>query len=351
MKFPELTVSGTHYEMGFQIGQQYRDEIKDTVAHYMDTTNVEGALAHTEAFIPLINKYYSPYMEEIKGISEGAGITENEALLLHVRWEILDLEKKLKETQGCTNYGIGSAVTSDGQIYAGINHDTSEWSLNKMILLRMRPNIGPKILMLAYPGSIALDGMNEYGVCMAGNSIISEHHHLGIPHALLKRLLLAQKSVEDCIQMTKGLIKDQAIGFTVNFTVCDATGDFACLEIVDGKLDVIKPSEQAGYIVHTNHLLTDKEELRCLQGDIGKMSNSEGRFNRFHSLVEKRRGNIDLEYMKTILTDHETHPEGICNHLSEKYLTAFSIICMPKNKQMHVSRGNPCINGYQQYDI
>ena len=75
---PFLRVSGTNYEIGFQIGQHFRDRIKntlDTLPAFKENKEWDEKNPERLNKVKKISeKYFPQYMEELKGYTEGSGI-------------------------------------------------------------------------------------------------------------------------------------------------------------------------------------------------------------------------------------------------------------------------------------
>lgn len=349
MKYIEITVRGTNYEMGLQYGKQCKEHIKKCLEDLLKGKNRTELLSKTWPFKPFFQKYSPQYLEEINGIRDGAGISMEEALYLQVRWEIA-YATLMQVGNECTTYVLGNRVTTNGEYFAGINKDVNEWSRENMVVLKMIPEEGPRLMVLAYVGTMAGNGINGYGVGFFGNSIWSkEAGFFGIPQPLFFRVLLSQDNIENCITATKKIMDQKEIGFSGNFLICDAKQDMASIEIINGKYDVIRPQQDAGYIIHTNHLLSRNPELGAME-DITQLEESRGRLGRLYQMVEKNKGHIDYSYLKSILSDHANYPGSICSHLDTRQ-TAASMIVWPQQKKMKVSKGNPCQNEYFDYQL
>src|SRR5512138_1213562 len=81
---PLIEVSGTHYEMGCQIGEACREKIQHSIenAHgLIDQTysSLEltwaGARVQAHKYVPFAEERYPQYIEEMQGIANGANIT------------------------------------------------------------------------------------------------------------------------------------------------------------------------------------------------------------------------------------------------------------------------------------
>jgi len=73
--FPLVEVSGTSYEMGYQHGTQAAGEPRELLA------------ANALSFVPAIEALSPSFLEEVRGLADGAGISFEEAVLCQARAE------------------------------------------------------------------------------------------------------------------------------------------------------------------------------------------------------------------------------------------------------------------------
>lgn len=348
MKFDEITLSGTPYEMGVQFGQICKDKIKAL----LDVTLAEDRekkLSKVKYFIPMYEKYMPEMLEELYGTAEGAGITKEESMFLQTRWDL----DSIPEGQ-CTSYAVRSPATKNGAVYCGINKDVNEFSREQMVIVHMIPKNGLRKLICAYYGSLAGPGMNENGVCFMGNSLYGDPYSAGIPQPMLMRIILDSRSTEEAVSRLTSIIEEGNMNSNGNATICDQNGDMCCLEHMCGMYAVVRPDEK-GYLAHSNNVISNHEGM--LKMEHAELSgNTFGRQRRMSELFEENLGNIDEEVIKTVLSDHEGGAFAICRHdavmLGRKpSCTIVSFIGRPDKKTALIAKGNPCENEYYEYEV
>ena len=80
-RYREIEVSGTHLEIGRQIGEAAREEIRGFAAIALERVNKtipvsrENALATCRDSIPYIEAYSPDLLAELRGMQEGSGWT------------------------------------------------------------------------------------------------------------------------------------------------------------------------------------------------------------------------------------------------------------------------------------
>ena len=78
-QFPFLEIEGTSYEIGYQQGRHFKEQIRNNIhcyqAMFQDYSNLkwERAKELSRQFIPVIEAYNPDYLTEIRGVAEGSG--------------------------------------------------------------------------------------------------------------------------------------------------------------------------------------------------------------------------------------------------------------------------------------
>lgn len=116
--FPLIEVSGSSYEMGYQHGSQATYLIQRYLLLIEQLTGKSRDLLCRNAmtFLPFIQNLSPAYVEEIRGLADGAGITLEEAVLCQAR-----AEAGRVPDGGCTAFVVTGEATANGQPLAGQN--------------------------------------------------------------------------------------------------------------------------------------------------------------------------------------------------------------------------------------
>jgi isopenicillin-N N-acyltransferase-like protein len=357
-KFELLKVGGSHREIGLQVGEALRekiplaiDQIFDHELTYFDAmtfgdvpsiprlTRAE-VLQRTRAFLPLFERYAPGMVEELHGISEGARIDFEEALLLQIRGEIV-----YAMTTGCTAFALSGKVTADGSVIIGQNWDYAvDLDAGIMHLLHITPDDGPRQLMLTFAGLTSYLGINSAGIGLFANALPWGWCDVGIPHYPLWWRVFRERDlagVRSVLEQTKSVQAE-------NQVLSDGSGVIADAELTPER--VVWLDDRDGLFLHTNHYLGEPYASRT---DLPPfLADSRPRLARIEGLVADRVGRLDVPSMSQILSDHDGFPQSICRHEQlPGFWTAASMIAMPQRGVMYVCAGNPCEGEYVEYSV
>jgi isopenicillin-N N-acyltransferase like protein len=338
--FPVVEVSGSAYDMGYQHGRQAADLIRKYLNLIEKLGNVPLSLLceNARAFVPVLDTLSSPFMQEVRGLAVGAGISFEEAVLCQLRTEAAHIQES-----GCTAFAVTGSATADGHTLAGQNQDLPPEFADVTVLLRVRPDDGrPRALFITFAGQLGYAGMNEHGVGLFNTSLYDYEPFFGVPRQPLKRLLLERSSVGECLS----LLAAQRTCSAANLVLCDGADRIADVEMrPEGTavFDDLHPDRR----LHTNHYLTSQFESH----ETHTVADSRARLNRLRDLVERNWGKITVDTMKSVLADHLGDPAGICRHGAGGWHSIFGVIAEPAQQQLHIRRGHGCTGTWHTYHV
>lgn len=364
--YPQVQVSGSPFECGFQHGAQAGDRIHVFLERLIDDLRQSAAshrggprgrqpqqpitreliLEQTMRFLAPFESYASPLVEEIRGVAAGARISLAEALLCNVRGEVAHYlvgTSGLESTEGCTAFAVGRGVTATGDVLAGQNSDQATWVREASIVLTIKPDHGPALLMFTHAGEIGYHGLNEAGICQFANAVPSTGWRSGLPHYPMKRILLEQATVEECL----AVIRRTPVASPGNYVMADRLGRTIDVEVTPAGDETIEPTDD--FVVHANHYLHPR--LAPFNQTEERLDFSTCRSQRLTEVIRTNYGQVTVETMKAALSDHASTPATICGHDPGYLTTVASLIAEPDEGRMCVSYGNPCAAGYTVYSL
>lgn len=334
---PEVTVAGTHYEMGRQHGAACAPLIRRVLDARMAIVRRSTGL-NAAAALEAAGRYYDPVaascphlIEEVRGIADGAGIQFPEAFFIQVVTEIGF------RAEGCSALAVRDAR---GAWFVAQNWDVPRDVAGVQIVLRVRPDDGPEAMMFTYAGVIGYMGINELGVCHVANQLVTPDWRPGVTHYFVKRRFLEADSVDACLRVVGGV----AISSSASYVIGDGRRAIALEWLPSGTATV-----EGERLAHTNHIL-DPSLVR-FERYLGTLPDSPQRLSRLERLLGANDG-AALAGIRSILSDHDGHPSSICRHGgSGDLVTQASVIFEPARRVMHLAYGNPCVTPFVSYPV
>ena len=353
-KLKVIEVSGSHYEMGFQYGAACPEirKMLDGVCQMFGGPEKARAIIqkYVPMYLPAVEKYAPEIVEEMKGIAAGANVELEDILLLNIMYEI----SASSVMGGCTSFAAAGEATANGEVIAGQNFDAIDRGEESMIMLKMKPVQGPRILSVTPAGSLGLFGFNSASISMNLNLLKNKDSLTptgGVPtHIILRKILMCENIGQ--VIATIGSAEGRA---AKNYLVTDEQGDIIDVETTTNDLDIQYP--ERGIITHTNHFKAD----RFKSDDLAYLVVPDAylRSYRMFQLMERYHGKLTVDILKQLLQDHNNYPNAICRHgdlkaplkMGRLTKTLISIIICPKEQKAYISVGNPCENEYVEYQL
>jgi len=356
---PRVRVQGTSYERGRQHGAQARARVRRSVqayqrafAHYAgwDWPAVRRAAAGFEA--PIAG-FRPAYLEEMRGIADGAGLDLADVLAINVRTEVMYAAKArqapladraARSPAECSAF----AVVRDRPAAAliGQNWDWLLHSAETLVLLEARQDDGPDFVTVVEAGLLAKAGMNAAGLGLVTNALVTDADvgTPGLPYHVLLRAVL------DCATVTEALMALQAgeRSSSANYLIAHASGVALDVEAAPGDFTRLYPLyPDHGVLVHTNHFLSPR--LHPVDLSLWAMPSSAVRLQRLRAGV----GRGTPDDFRVLLADHADYPYSVCAHPEpgvhpcEQGATIASVLMDLTAGRMWVAAGHPCEARYQ----
>jgi len=338
--FPLIEVSGTAYEMGYQHGAQAAELVERYIRWIEKLSGNPRDLLCRNAltFLPSIKALSPAYVEEVRGLADGARISFEEALLCQVRSEAARIGEG-----GCTAFALTGSATADGLPLAGQNQDLQPEFADVATLLRVKPTDGrPRTLMFTFAGQLGYTGMNESGLALFNNALFDYEWRFGLPRQPLKRVILEKGTVEEGVN----LLSRYRTCSAANVLLGDSRGKIADVEIRPDGIARFQ-DDHPEYCLHTNHYVTDRF-ARC---ETNSIPDSIPRLARLRTLIKQNWGRITVDTLKTIMADHDHEPGGICRHGATGWHSISGYIAEPAKGLLHIRRGHGCLGTWQTYEV
>jgi isopenicillin-N N-acyltransferase-like protein len=351
-----IDVSGTFFEMGSQYGAACAKEIKQ-----LSETNLKR-VGGREALTPVINAAYLPeaesyapeFVEFIRGVADGAKIDFIDAFF-HNTQELMTSPGPFPSLLGgCTSFIASGEATVDGKLIMGWNYDLIERWQEYIVVIKLTPKEGPRVIGPALAGWLPLQGMNSAGLGKVGSRLAYTkdpvHHTPGTPFFIYNQKMIWSENIGQAIDaLTRAKRRSD-----IHAMFGTREGDMLGIEYLSQEFGVLYP--QKGMLVHANHFETE----RFKDGDAVYTfaPDSYVRGARMTRLMEDQHGKLSVDIMKGILADHGNYPESICRHMNPKFYprrnpnkTLISVIFCPEDQVMYAAYGNPCENEFFKFKL
>ena len=130
--FPLIDLSGSPRERGRIHGKAAADRLRRGAKMYAESLLKNGVdwkhlEQRAEAMVPVVEKFDPTYVEEMRGIAEGAGIAFAGIMLMNARTEMVAAARQQHVQQhfpdGCTAALALPEASADGRLLHGQNWD------------------------------------------------------------------------------------------------------------------------------------------------------------------------------------------------------------------------------------
>jgi len=214
-----LHVSGSHYDMGYQHGFLLRNETRENVRAFLNSSS----LSYTQLLkIWNVTKNYipRPYIEEMHGLADGAGIKFEDIATSYISIMTWGME--------CFGFAAWKDATVDGRLYHFRSFDlpmnirdpvTEKFVHENAVLIVRKPQDGYASITASVAGALhGGGGFNEKGIAVGMQTCWSRDFTIhGIPAVFRVQMVLDYAaSIDEAI---KYLITNKTAGW--NFIVSD----------------------------------------------------------------------------------------------------------------------------------
>jgi isopenicillin-N N-acyltransferase-like protein len=363
---PRIRVEGTHYERGLQYGAQARAQVHLSVqayqrvfAHYAgwDWPRVRRAAA---AFEAPIADFRPAYLDEMRGIADGAGLDLADVLAINVRTEVMFAAKARqaplaararKLPAECSAFAIVAAPGASPQAtLLGQNWDWLLHSAQTLIVLEARPDDGPDFVTVVEAGLLAKAGLNAAGLGLVTNALVTDADTgvPGLPYHVLLRAVLDCATVTEALEVLQAAMRSSS----ANYLIAHASGAALDVEAAPGDFTRLYPQfPDHGLLLHTNHFLSP--HLHPVDVSLWAMPSSAVRLQRLRAAQAP----ATLDDFRALLADHADFPHSICSHPDpddhplERGATIASILMDLNARRLWLAPGCPCQAPYRELDV
>jgi isopenicillin-N N-acyltransferase like protein len=348
---PIIEVKGGARERGQQQGEAARAEALRAMDRYREILpqaiglSWEASLREARKFLPYGEEVFPEYVEEMRGIAEGSGLSFDEVWTLNCYEGLTETSQQM---WGCTSLAIRDDQTADGHVLVAHNEDWTSVDREHVYLVRSRPDNGPAFVGMTYGPLLVNIGLNDEGIGVAIDSVYPTDERVGVPRILSSRAVLDARTIGQAIRAC--VAKLRAGGYV--YLLADPHGELYTVETAAATHVILYGDE--GWLVHTNHYLAPKMQAT---ESAGTYSNSNVRLHRARRLLKSQLGHVTVESLQVLLRDHVNYPDSICSHEDpgdpphERECTLVSLIMDLTDRVLWAAPGPPCEGEYAAYSL
>lgn len=320
--FPLIDLAGAPHARGRAYGTAVPERIARSVALYrgqMQRRGLEQAEQYRLArgFMPTIEAYDPSYLEEMRGIAEGAGVALEDIIIINCRTEMMfgyetlgkvELKPAREPDDGCTGIIVLPEAAREDRLIHAHNWDWREECIDTGVVLRIRYEDTPDILVFAEAGALARHGFNSAGVSITGNFLMCERDYRKpgeAPLALLRRKLLEMPNLAGAL----GQVFTKSRLCSNNLMLGHADGEAVDLECAPDEVFWMTPED--GVLVHANHWISPIARVKLIDLGIRNNSDSIYRQRRVAAALQAKRGDITVDDIKAALSDEFGKPDSV----------------------------------------
>ncbi len=334
--FPLIDLSGPPEARGLAYGAAAAGRVRKSLAHYGAQLSAGGLSAErvramATAFLPVIERFDPAYVQEMRGIADGAQVELADIVLINCRTEVLQLAKRSPapaDKDGCTGAIILPEASADGTLLHGQNWDWKSECAETGVVLRIRRDDGPDILTFVEAGGLSRCGLNGAGIAITANYLESDrdYRQQGIPLSLLRRKALEQSQVALAFQTLYATPKSasnnlmlshasprlraEAQPGTEGVNRMRESGFGVDIECAPDESFCIHP--EAGLLVHANHWQSQTALSKLKDTGLANVPDSLYRDRRVRAALMARHPGITLDDLRAAFFDDWQSPWSVC---------------------------------------
>ncbi len=364
--YPLISVRGAPYERGVQYGRLARDRVHGSLRFYTkvfrEALDVDWRWVRERAapFSEAIAAFSDDISQEMRGLADGAAIEYEDVLCLNCRTEVLDAAtveaaagRRGRFASECSAFAAEATSTAAGSLIVGQNWDFIAGCEDNVIILSVEQDDKPNYVTVLEAGLVGKMGMNEAGVTLTTNALVTERDlgGDGLPFHVILRALIDSPTVSEGVATLQRMTRSGS----ANYTLASAAGLALNIETAPGGYrDAAIEAPEDGVLAHTNHFVSNHFLRRSPdEYSISVDASTVLRLHRLRGFLKEHNGQIDRERMQSILADH---PSSLCSHENlelpsyERTATRAAMIMEPATRGMWLAAGNPCVASFHRLD-
>jgi isopenicillin-N N-acyltransferase-like protein len=320
--FPLIDLSGSPRERGRTHGQAAADRLRRGVKMYSESLLKNGVdwkeLEHrAERLVPQVETFDPAYLEEMRGIAEGAGEPFAAVMLMNARTEMVAASRKQHVEKhfpdGCTAALVLPEASADGNLLHGQNWDWRAECAETGVVLRIRRDDGPDILTFTEAGGLARSGLNSAGIGLTANALECDRDYQrgpGVPLPFVRRKVLESAHLAQAVHTIVATPKLGSNHMAVSQATGHGAGEAFGFECAPDETFWLAPDR--GLYVHANHWIADSSRAKVKDTGLAETPCSIYRDKRVREQLSPKCGKLTLDDLRQAFFDDWGAPWSVC---------------------------------------
>jgi isopenicillin-N N-acyltransferase-like protein len=316
--FPLIDLSGSPRERGRTHGKAAADRLRRGARMYAESLSKSGVdwrelERRAEAMVPTVEKFDPAYVEEMRGIAEGANEPFAAVMMMNARTEMVAAARRQQAAKhfpdGCTAALALPQASADGVLLHGQNWDWRAECAETGVLLRIRSEGGPDILTFSEAGGLARSGLNSAGIGLTANALDCDRDYQrgpGVPLPFIRRKVLESAYLANAVQTIMATPKLGSNHMAISHCGGEAFG----FECAPDETFWLTPED--GLYVHANHWIAPAARAKVKDTGLAETPCSIYRDKRVREHLAPKRGKLTLDDFREAFLDDWGSPWSVC---------------------------------------
>lgn len=329
----EITLRGTHSEMGTELGKMLKK------SNYKPPPVAEDRFEMAKGCERALDEHAPSLLEEMNAMVEAGGYDDT-----HLK--VFELALAPYPEWGCSIFAVSGEHTSTGKTIFARNYDWEWWSHDLLTLFRTYPKGALASMSLTDLLVGRYGGINEAGLAIGLTAIPgSRRDHPGVMLHLATRWILENcRTVKDAIAYMQKIPHVRGN----NYLVADLHGETALIQACPEKVEVVRPVD--GLVAATNHFQTP--DMQAVEDAAYIPVSSPRRLEIINGWFKKRRGKIDSVQAQGVLKGTTDSGAGVCQDFVSndvRFSTIWAWTYEAGEGAMQIADGLPCEVDFVEY--
>lgn len=319
---PILHLQGSPREMGERHGQECGRWIGRVAEHYWQVLQASPlAIPHREILkgireieALIVEHTGEAYLEEIRGIADGAGVTYDDIFVLNCAYDLMvsrgdpavrgEKHSRFERlASGCSSFVAWGRATKGGRVIGTHNDDGPRYPGQFQVIRIVRPEEGFSFISPSMVGRLAQHStMNSQGLLVVGTALdngTKEHvEEAGLPLSVIFRHLSQHCSTTaEAVQTLERL----PLIVAGNYLFADRSRTVELIQATPLHRVSVKPEPGDQHVHVTNHALV--EEIKPYL-DLRPLGSTHYRYQTLERDIHAEYGRIDKDVAKGIMSSH-----------------------------------------------